>query len=75
VEAIVEVRDPEVRIGLQRMLDLATDRGTSRWELRPDGSWSRHSVNAEGEPLRDYQLSLLRATAARGAETRAEPHP
>jgi polyphosphate kinase len=75
VEAIVEVRDLEVRAGLQRMLAIATDRGTSAWELAADGEWRRHTKNAAGEPLRDYQLTLLRATVSRAAETRAEPHP
>jgi polyphosphate kinase len=74
VEALVEVRAPEVRAGLQRMLALATDRGTSRWELRPDGTWLRHNVNGEGEQLRDYQLTLLRATAARAPEARTDSH-
>jgi polyphosphate kinase len=72
VEAIVEIRDPEVRDDLQRLLNLATDTGTSSWELREDGSWLRHKVGPDGEPLRDYQDTLLRATALRAAEARAE---
>jgi polyphosphate kinase len=74
VEALVEVRDPEVRAALQRMLALACDPGTSAWELQPDASWVRHTVGGDGAPLRDYQLTLLRATAARAAETRPESH-
>jgi polyphosphate kinase len=74
VEALVEVRDPDVRSGLQRLLALATDPGTSAWDLRSDGTWVRRTKNAEGEPLHDYQLTLLRATAARAAEARTEPH-
>ncbi len=75
VEALVEVRDPDARAGLQRLLGLVTDPGTSAWELRRDGSWRRQTKNEDGEPLRDYQLTLLKATAARAAEARAEPHP
>jgi polyphosphate kinase len=72
VEALVEVCDPEVRAELQRLLALATDPATSAWELEPDGSWVRHKTSADGEPLRDYQYTLLRATAARVAEVRSE---
>jgi polyphosphate kinase len=75
VESLVEIRDPEVQAGLRDLLALATDPGTSAWELQPDGSWRRHTTDEEGEPLHDYQLTLLRATAARAAETRTESHP
>jgi polyphosphate kinase len=74
VESLVEVRDPDVQAGLQRLLALAVDPATSAWELGPDGTWVRRTRSEDGEPLRDYQLSLLRATAARAAEARAEPH-
>jgi polyphosphate kinase len=72
VEALVEVRDPDVRAGLQRLLDLAVDAGTSAWELGTDGCWTRHSVAADGVPLRDLQETLLHETAARAAEARPE---
>jgi polyphosphate kinase len=72
VEAIVEIRDADVRASLQRLLALAADAGTSAWELGRDGRWQRHTRNRDGEPLRDYQETLLRATAARAAETRSE---
>jgi polyphosphate kinase len=75
VEALVEVRDPDVRASLQRVLALATDRATSAWDLHSDGSWQRRTTNDEGEPLRDYQLTLLRAAAVNASEARAEPHP
>jgi polyphosphate kinase len=74
VEALVEVSDPDIRASLNRVLALATDRGTSAWDLKSDGSWRRRTVAADGEPLRDYQLTLLRATAARATEARTEPH-
>jgi polyphosphate kinase len=74
VEALVEVRDPDVRAELQRVLALACDPGTSAWELQSDATWARQTLNNAGEPLRDYQLTLLRATAARVAETRPESH-
>jgi polyphosphate kinase len=72
VEAMVEIRDPEVRLDLHRLLALATDPGTAAWELLANGTWQRHTVNAADEPLRDYQETLLRATAARAAEARPE---
>jgi len=60
---------------LQRMLALAIDATTSAWELTASGHWVRHKASAEGEPLRDYQLSLLKATAVRAAETRSDAIP
>jgi polyphosphate kinase len=75
VEALVEVRDPDVRARLQQLLAFATDPGTSAWDLGPDGSWQRRTRNDDGEPLRDYQLALLRSTASRAAEPRTEPRP
>jgi polyphosphate kinase len=74
VEAIVEVRDLEVRAALQQMLGIATDPGTAAWELKSDGEWLRHTTGSNGEPLRDYQLTLLRAAATRAGEPRGEPH-
>ena len=72
VEALVEIRDPDVRSSLQRLLALATDAGTAAWSLDGDGNWHRATTNDAGEPLRDYQETLLRAAAARAAEARAE---
>jgi polyphosphate kinase len=72
VEAMVEIRDPEVRRDLHRLLALATDPGTAAWQLMADGTWRRHTADSAGEPLRDYQETLLRATAARAAEARPE---
>jgi polyphosphate kinase len=75
VEALVQIRDPAVRADLQHLLALTTDPHTAAWELRADGGWVRHTTGTDGQPLRDYQLTLLRAAAARAAEARTEPRP
>jgi polyphosphate kinase len=72
VEALVQVRDPEIQSFLRRLLAFATDDGTASWHLHRDGTWQRVKQSSSGEPLRDYQDTLLRATAARAAETRSE---
>jgi polyphosphate kinase len=72
VEAIVQIRDPDVRAGLQRLLAFASDPGTAAWALDRDAGWHRVTTNAAGEPLRDFQETLLRAAAARAAEARVE---
>jgi polyphosphate kinase len=74
VEALVEIRDPEVRAELQQLLDLAVDPATSAWHLGADGSWQRRTTNDAGDRLHDFQLTLLRTTAARVAELHAESH-
>jgi polyphosphate kinase len=72
VEALVEIRNSDVRASLQRLLALAVDPGTSAWELGTDGCWTRRTTNDDGEPLRDLQETLLRETAAHAAEVRPE---
>jgi polyphosphate kinase len=68
VEALVKLRDPAVKEQLGKMLALAMDARTSAWELGQDGSWLRQTSDANGEPLRDYQLTLLSAAANRAAD-------
>ncbi len=72
VEALVKTRDPMVKEELGKILELAASPGTSAWELKPDGSWVRHTAAADGEALRDYQLTLLRATAKRAGDVRSD---
>jgi polyphosphate kinase len=70
VEALVKTRDPAVTEELDKILELATSPTTSAWELRPDGSWIRRVTGSDGEPLLDYQLTLLRAAAKRAGDLR-----
>ncbi|MFP5335850.1 MAG: RNA degradosome polyphosphate kinase [Actinomycetes bacterium] len=65
VEALVRLVDPKLVQRTGELLDLSVDPGTSSWHLGPDGSWTRHSTDADGQPLRDLQEMLIEATRTR----------
>ncbi|MDX6312132.1 MAG: polyphosphate kinase, partial [Streptomyces sp.] len=65
IEAMVRVADPAHRAALNRLLELGTSDTTSSWHLGPDGNWTRHSVDAEGHPLRNIQEMLIDARRRR----------
>ena len=48
------------------LFDLAFDPGTSAWDLRSDGEWIRRVHGPEGQPLRDYQETLIARNRRRG---------
>ena len=72
VEALVQIRDAAVRADLLELLRVAKSEETAAWILQADGCWQRHQRDADGEPLRDSQETLLARTAERAAEARAE---
>ncbi|WP_254409058.1 RNA degradosome polyphosphate kinase [Streptomyces sp. AC495_CC817] len=55
VEALVRVTDPHHLQELLSFFDLAMDPGTSSWHLGPEGVWTRHAEDADGNPLVDLQ--------------------
>ena len=55
VEALIRVVDPEQIAELVDLSDLAMSDGTSSWHLTSDGTWVRHHVGENGEPLGDLQ--------------------
>jgi polyphosphate kinase len=59
VEALVRVKDPAQKVELRSLIDLAMDETTASWWLAGDGSWTRHHLDASGQPLRDLQQYLL----------------
>jgi polyphosphate kinase len=59
VEALVRLRDERHITEVDDLLTLSMDAGTSSWHLGPDGSWTRHHKNVDGEPLRDLQTHLI----------------
>ncbi len=65
IEAMVRVADPAHRTTLNRLLELGTSDSTSSWHLGPDGNWTRHSVDADGRPLRNIQEMLIDARRRR----------
>jgi polyphosphate kinase len=74
VEALVEIRDPQVKDELGDLLAFATDPTTAGWTLDVEGRWSRSVTGPDGSPLRDYQQTLLDAAALRADKVRPEPH-
>jgi polyphosphate kinase len=59
IEALLRVTDPGHRSELAGLLELGTADDTSSWHLGADGTWTRHSHDAEGRPLRNVQELLI----------------
>ncbi|MBU6244251.1 MAG: RNA degradosome polyphosphate kinase [Actinomycetales bacterium] len=59
VEALVRLVDPVQVAEIHELFDLAFDPATSVWQLSSDGTWHRRIVDADGEPLLDYQEALI----------------
>lgn len=55
VEALVRVTQPQHVAELLAFFDLAMDPATKSWHLGAEGVWTRHSEDAEGNPLVDLQ--------------------
>ena len=66
VECLVRVRDPAQQAELRSLLDLAMDESTGSWWLDADGSWTRHSRDADGQHLRDLQQYLISSLRGQG---------
>ena len=67
IEALVRVTDPAHRAALTRLLETGMSDTTSSWHLGPDGDWTRHSTDADGQPLRNVQEMLIDARRRRRA--------
>ena len=61
VELLVRVTDPAHRAQLRAFIGLAMDSATASWWLGPDGTWTRHHLDASGAPLNDVQDQLIRS--------------
>ncbi|MFI9587135.1 RNA degradosome polyphosphate kinase [Streptomyces sp. NPDC052236] len=68
IEALVRVIDPAHRAAITRMLEAGMSDGTSSWHLEADGSWTRHSADGDGQPLRHVQEMLIDARRRRRAQ-------
>ena len=44
---------------LTAYVDLAMDDGSATWHLGENGSWTRHHLDADGEPLADVQDTTM----------------
>jgi polyphosphate kinase len=68
VEALVRVKDQAQQSELRALIDLAMDEGTASWWLDGDGTWTRHHLDANGNPLRDLQQTLIANRRTRPAD-------
>jgi polyphosphate kinase len=59
VEALVRISDEGHVDWLRTLLEMEADDATSSWHLEADGSWTRHHLDPEGEPLLDVQQWLI----------------
>ena len=59
VEALVRITDPAMVEDLEWLVTHCASDEVSSWHLRPDGSWERHLVDADGNRLEDIQDSLM----------------
>ncbi|WP_376774070.1 RNA degradosome polyphosphate kinase [Allostreptomyces psammosilenae] len=65
IEALVRVVDPAHRATLDHFVELGTSDGVTSWHLGPDGTWTRHTTDAEGRPLPHVQELLIDARKRR----------
>jgi polyphosphate kinase len=65
IEALVKVTDPGHRDALNRMLDTGVSDTIDSWRLGPDGDWTRHALDADGNPLPNVQELLIDARRRR----------
>ncbi|WP_208033002.1 RNA degradosome polyphosphate kinase [Streptomyces cyanogenus] len=65
IEALVRVVDPGHRAALNRLLDTGMSDSTASWHLGPDGEWTRHATDTDGQPLRNVQEMLIDARRRR----------
>lgn len=59
VETLVRLADDSQIAGLIELIDSSMADSTSSWHLNSDGTWTRHHLDANGEPLRDLQQDLI----------------
>jgi polyphosphate kinase len=59
VEVLVRVPSEEHIEELGELIDRGLDDGTASWWLAEDGTWTRHHLNENGEPLPDLQSTLI----------------
>ncbi|WP_432096028.1 RNA degradosome polyphosphate kinase [Streptomyces sp. bgisy100] len=65
IEALVRVSDTAHRATLTRLLETGMSDATASWHLGPDGNWTRHATDAEGQRLPNVQEMLIDARRRR----------
>jgi polyphosphate kinase len=64
---LVSITNPAHISEIGELFDVAFDKGTATWHLLPDGSWVPHTIDEDGNPLRDMQEYLINAKSRRRA--------
>ncbi|UNZ18608.1 RNA degradosome polyphosphate kinase [Streptomyces sp. 891-h] len=59
IEALVRVTDPAHRASLNRLLVTGMSDTTASWHLGPDGEWTRHAHDENGQRLPNVQEMLI----------------
>ncbi|MGP3977491.1 RNA degradosome polyphosphate kinase [Streptomyces sp. 8N114] len=59
IEALVRVTDPVQRASLNRLLESGLSDTTASWHLGPDGGWTRHAHDENGQRLPNVQEMLI----------------
>jgi polyphosphate kinase len=73
VEVLVKVTDPAHSRRLRGLIDRGMAQSTASWWLAPDGTWERHSRDADGKPLFDVQERLIWKRRVRSAALGDDP--
>ncbi len=68
VELLVRVTDRAQQAELRSLIDLAMDQSVASWWLASDGTWTRHHLSEDGEPLTDLQEHLIRFRQNRASD-------
>jgi len=68
VEVLASITNPAHVAEIEGLFELAFDPGTAAWWLNPDGTWTQHTVDADGEPLTDMQAHLISVKSRRRAK-------
>ncbi|MGJ4844445.1 MULTISPECIES: RNA degradosome polyphosphate kinase [unclassified Leifsonia] len=70
VEALVRLTEPAHLAELDALFDRAFDERTSAWALDENGTWTRHHLDDNGQPLDDLQNKLMQQISHRPRSTR-----
>jgi len=70
VEALVRLTQDDHLEQIEELFDRAMSDDTSSWWLDADGTWTRHSRDAEGAPLPDLQNVVMREISQRRRSAR-----
>ncbi|MBA0053105.1 RNA degradosome polyphosphate kinase [Streptomyces sp. AJS327] len=65
IETLVRVADPGHRAYLDRLLEMGMSDETASWWLGPDGEWTRHAHDPDGQPLPNIQEKLIESRRRR----------